>query len=232
MVENWYQSLQGFSRWQITKVLIPMKSAFLGMPAFATFVLSMGICLITGGVRSALMVGLILLFIALTDWWDRALFTAMATFAVIVSTIIGVLSTDSVAASKAVLLFCDRFQTFPSSICLILGIILSGVRNTSVLMAVIICATIPATRFTVEGLRSFPPALQDLGLMSGANWIQRFCSIALPLALPHFMLGINQTIIFALLMAIIGAMIGTDDPGQYILKALSDKNGIGNGLML
>lgn len=27
-------------------------------------------------------------------------------------------------------------------------------------------------------------------------------------------------------------MIGTDDLGQYILKALSDKNGIGNGLML
>jgi len=27
-------------------------------------------------------------------------------------------------------------------------------------------------------------------------------------------------------------MIGTDDLGQFILKALSDKQGIGNGLML
>jgi len=27
-------------------------------------------------------------------------------------------------------------------------------------------------------------------------------------------------------------MIGTDDLGQYILKALSDKNGTGNGLTL
>ena len=33
-------------------------------------------------------------------------------------------------------------------------------------------------------------------------------------------------------MVIIGAMIGTDDLGQFILKALSDKQGIGNGLML
>jgi len=36
------------------------------------------------------------------------------------------------------------------------------------------------------------------------------------------MLGINQTVIFALFMVIIGAMIGTEDLGQYILKALSD----------
>ena len=46
------------------------------------------------------------------------------------------------------------------------------------------------------------------------------------------MLGVNQTVIFALCMIIIGAMIGTDDLGQYILKALADKNGTGNGLML
>jgi glycine betaine/proline transport system permease protein len=57
-------------------------------------------------------------------------------------------------------------------------------------------------------------------------------NIELPLAFPHIMLGINQTVIFALFMVIIGAMIGTDDLGQYILKALSDKKGIGNGLML
>ena len=68
--------------------------------------------------------------------------------------------------------------------------------------------------------------------MSGVNRLQRWIKIELPLAFPHIMLGINQTVIFALFMIIIGAMIGTDDLGQYILKSLSDKNGIGNGLML
>jgi glycine betaine/proline transport system permease protein len=237
MVENWYQGLQGFNRGLITQVLIPMKTAFLGMPVLATFVLTMGIGYIVGGLRSALTVGSFLLFIALTDWWDRALITAyMASFAVVVSVIIG-FSVGAVAArnawaSRVVLLLCDTFQTFPSFIYLIPVIMLFGVTDTSVLIAVIIYATIPATRYTVEGLRSVPASLQDLGLMSGANWFQRFSSIELPLALPHIMLGINQTVIFALFMVIIGAMIGTDDLGQYILKALSDKNGIGNGLML
>jgi len=45
-------------------------------------------------------------------------------------------------------------------------------------------------------------------------------------------LGVNQTVVFALFMVIIGAMIGTSDLGQYILKALSDRQGIGNGLIL
>lgn len=237
MVVNWYDGLQVFNRWLITQVLIPMKTAFLGMPVVATFVLTMGIGYIVGGLRSMLTVGLFLLFIALTEWWDRALITAyMTTFGVIVSVIVGftvgVISAHSDRASGIVLLLCDTFQTFPSFIYLIPVIMLFGVTDTSVLIAVIVYATIPATRYTIEGLRSVPAPLRDLGLMSGANWFQRFSAIDLPLALPHIMLGINQTVIFALFMVIIGAMIGTDDLGQYILKALSDRNGIGNGLML
>ena len=52
------------------------------------------------------------------------------------------------------------------------------------------------------------------------------------MSFPHIMLGVNQTVVFALFMVIIGAMIGTDDLGQYILKSLSDKNGTGNGFTL
>jgi len=109
---------------------------------------------------------------------------------------------------------------------------LFGITDTSVLIAVIIYATIPATRYTIEGLRSVPPALHDAASMSGVTRIQRLFQIDFPLAFPHIMLGINQTVVFALFMVIIGAMIGTDDLGQYILKALSDKNGTGNGLTL
>ena len=66
------------------------------------------------------------------------------------------------------------------------------------------------------------------------NWIKipLFIKIELPLAFPHIMLGVNQTVVFALFMVIIGAFIGTDDLGQYILKALSDKQGTGNGITL
>jgi len=237
MVDNWYQGLQGFNRWLIIDVLLPMKHGYLSMPVSATFLLVMGIGYIVGGVRSALIVGGFLLFIALTEWWDRALITAyMTTFSVIVSVSIGVivgsLCAQNEVASKVILLVCDTFQTFPSFIYLIPVIMLFGVTDTSVLIAVVVYATIPATRYTVEGIRNVPPSLREAGLMSGVSPLQRWMKIDIPLAFPHIMLGVNQTVVFALFMVIIGAMIGTDDLGQYILKSLSDKNGIGNGLML
>ena len=237
MVDNWYQGLQHFNEALIINVLVPMKNSYLSMPVIGTFVLVMGTGYIVGGIRSALVVGGFLLFIASTEWWDRALITAyMTTFAVIVSviigTVVGILCAQNSLATKCILLVCDTLQTFPSFIYLIPVIMLFGVTDTSVLTAVIAYATIPATRYTVEGLRNVPQSLQDAGSMSGVNRMQRLVKIELPLAFPHIMLGINQTVVFALFMVIIGAMIGTDDLGQFILKSLSDKNGIGNGLML
>ena len=214
-----------------------MKSAYLGMPVAATFILTMGIAWIISGIRSAIIVGMFLLFIAFTEWWDRALITAyLMSFGVIASTIIGVtvgtICAQNSYTTRFILLVCDTFQTFPSFIYLIPVIMLFGVTDTSVLIAVIVYATIPATRYTVEGLRSVPQSLHDAGSMSGVSRLQRWINIELPMSFPHMMLGINQTVVFALFMVIIGAMIGTDDLGQYILKALSDKNGTGNGLTL
>jgi len=237
IVDTFFFQLKVFNEFLIISVLLPMKHAYLSMPVVATFVLIMGIGYIIGGLKSAFVVGLFLAFIALTEWWDRALITAyMATFGVIVSAFIGI-TVGSICAqtnitSKSIILVCDTFQTFPSFIYLIPVIMLFGVTDTSVLIAVIVYATIPATRYTVEGLRSVPDTLHDAGSMSGVNRLQRWLKIELPLAFPHMMLGVNQTVVFALFMVIIGAMIGTEDLGQYILKSLSDKHGIGNGLTL
>ena len=237
VLANFFDTLKIFNTWLIVDVLIPMKNAFLRMPIVASFVLFMGAGYIIGGIRSAIVVGSFTLFIALTEWWDRALITMyMATFGVLVSGILGItigtLSAQNKTSSRIAIGVCDTLQTFPSFVYLIPVIMLFGVTDTSVLIAVVVYATIPATRYTIEGLRSVPSALHDAGSMSGVTRLQRWLKIELPLAFPHIMLGINQTVVFALFMVIIGAMIGTTDLGQYILKALSDRQGIGNGLML
>ena len=235
--DTFFYTLKIFNTWLIVEVLQPMRAIYLRMPVVATFVLVMGVGYIIGGLRSALVVGAFILFIALSPWWDRALVTAyMATFGVIASGILGLIAGTLCAqnkfSSKFVLSVCDIFQTFPSFVYLIPVMMLFGVTDTSVLIAVIIYATIPATRYTVEGLRSVPSALHDAGSMSGVTRIQRLLKIEFPLAFPHIMLGLNQTVVFALFMVIIGAFIGTEDLGQYIMKALSDLKGGGKGLIL
>lgn len=235
--DTFFYSLKGFNEWLIVEVLIPVKNAYLAMPVVATFTLAMGAGFIVGGIRSALIVGFFLLFIALTEWWDRALITSyLVTMAVLISGFIGIvvgtLCAQHAASSRFILTVCDTFQTFPSFIYLIPVMMLFGVTDTSVLIAIVVYSTIPATRYTVEGLRSVPEALHDAASMSGVNRLQRWLSVELPLSFPHMALGINQTVVFALSMVIIGAMIGTDDLGQLILKSLSDKAGVGNGLVL
>ncbi|MEM7171913.1 MAG: ABC transporter permease subunit [Pseudomonadota bacterium] len=235
--DTFFYTLKSFNEWLITTVLVPMRDSYLAMPVVATFALFMGTALILAGLRSALIVCGYLLFIALSEYWDRALITMyMATFAVIVSGIIGVtlgaICAQNSVASKAILLICDFMQTFPSFIYLIPVIMLFGITDTSVLIASLAFATVPAARFTVEGLRSVPPVLHDAGSMCGVSRLQRLISIDFPVAFPHIMLGVNQTVNFALMMVIIGAFIGTIDLGQLILKAISEPQGTGIGITL
>jgi len=235
--DTFFVYIKAFNTWLITEVLQPMRALYLRMPAVATLVLVVGAGYIVGGIRSAFTVGALTLFIALSPWWDRALVTTyMATFGVIISCtigfVVGTLCQQNKYTTNFMLGICDIFQTFPSFVYLIPVMMLFGVTDTSVLIAVIVYATIPATRYTIEGLRSVPDALHDAATMSGVTKLQRLFKIEFPLAFPHMMLGVNQTIVFALFMVIIGAFIGTEDLGQYILKALSDKAGGGKGLTL
>ena len=238
IVTAWFKPLESFKAWVFVDVLEPVRGAFRGMPVIATFVLVMGVGYIIGGIRSALIVGGYLLFIALTAWWDRALTTAyfVAIALVVAGTlgaIIGIFAAQNERATKVTLIICDTLQTFPSFIYLIPAIMLFNVSNIAVLIAITPYAMIPAMRYTIEGLRNVSPALLDAGAMSGVNRMQRLISIELPLAFPHIVLGINQTVMFALAMVIIGAMIGsTADLGELILGSLSDADGIGNGLIL
>ena len=125
----------------------------------------------------------------------------VAAFGVVVSGILGItigsLSAQGKRSSRIALGVCDTLQTFPSFIYLIPVIMLFGGTDTAVLIAVVIYATIPATRYTVEGLTSVPTALHDAGSMSGVTRMQRWLKIELPLAFPHIMLGINKTEVFA-----------------------------------
>lgn len=237
MVSNWQMSIKAFNKMLLENILMPMKASFLAMPVVATFALFMGIAYIIGGIRSSLVIGGFLLFMALTEWWERALITMyMTTFAVvgsvIIGTIVGAIAVQNKRATKVILLVCDTFQVLPSFIYLIPVIMLFGINDTAVLIAVMVYAVIPPTRYTIEGLRSVPESLIDAGHMSGATKLQRLIRIEFPLAFPHIMLGVNQCVAFALFMVVIGAFIGTDDLGQFILGALSDKKGIGTGLML
>ena len=67
-------------------------------------------------------------------------------------------------------------------------------------------------------------------LANGCNNRQLLFNIRLPLALPEILLGINQTIMLALSMLVITALVGTRELGQEVYIALT-KADIGRGLV-
>ena len=64
----------------------------------------------------------------------------------------------------------------------------------------------------------------------GCSRRQILWRVQLPIALPEIMLGINQTIMLALAMLVITALVGTRDLGQEVYIALT-KADTGRGIV-
>jgi glycine betaine/proline transport system permease protein len=97
------------------------------------------------------------------------------------------------------------------------------------MIAVVAYAIAPAIRYTAHGLQHVDPQLVEAGVVSGCTPGQILTKIKLKLALPEVMLGINQTIMLALSMLVITALVGTRDLGQEVYSALT-KADTGRGI--
>ncbi|CAI2932419.1 ABC transporter permease [Aminobacter niigataensis] len=233
---TFYEPLQYVRNAMLLYVLIPVRDLFQSIPWTAMVALVAAAGWSLGGLRLALTVSGFVLFIAFAGYWERSLITAyMVTVAVLICILvglpIGIWASRSERRTSIVKLLCDTFQTFPSFIYLIPVIMLFKVGDVAAISAIIIYAMIPIVRYTIFGLRNVPSEIVEAGITSGCTRRQLLWNIRMPLAFPEIMLGINQTIMFALFMVIIAAFIGTKDIGQEIFKALTF-NDAGKGLVL
>jgi hypothetical protein len=116
----------------------------------------------------------------------------------------------------------DTLQTLPSFVYLMPVVMLFRVGDFTAMIAVVAYAVAPAIRYTAHG-----PACRSIRADRGGpghglhdRW-QLLTKIKLKLALPEIMLGLNQTIMFALSMLVITALVGTRDLGQEVYIALT-----------
>jgi glycine betaine/proline transport system permease protein len=85
-------------------------------------------------------------------------------------------------------------------------------------------------RYTAHGIRGVEPTLIEAGTAAGCTRSQLLTKIRLPLAAPIILLGVNQTVMLALSMLVITALVGTRDLGQEVYIALT-KADVGRGLV-
>ncbi|MGH6931968.1 MAG: ABC transporter permease [Dongiaceae bacterium] len=223
--KNFYDYILPFRDAVTLYVLLPLRDFYLWLPwpTVIGFVALLG--WYHGGPRIAALTAALIAVMLLTGFWVPTMLTVyLVTAAVVICIAIGVpigiwcARNDRVA--RATMTVCDTLQTFPSFIYLIPVIMLLKTGNLSNVLAILGYASVPAIRFTYLGLKRIPAVTIEAATASGCTPLQRLWKVEMPLALPEIMLGINQTIMMALAMTAITALIGSQDLGQEIYKAL------------
>jgi glycine betaine/proline transport system permease protein len=232
---NFFDQLEAVKTFLLLKLLIPFKRFLLLLPWPAVIaLLALGGWQL-GGWRLALLVAVLAGFIAVTGLWAKAMITVYlcgisVMFAALIGIPIGIWSGRNDAVNRVVRVVIDTLQTLPSFVYLMPVVMLFRVGDFSAMIAVVLYALPPAIRYTDHGIRRVPTPVIEAATTSGCTPLQTLWKVQLPLALPEIMLGINQTIMFALSMLVITALVGTRDLGQEVYIALT-KADTGRGIV-
>lgn len=169
------------------------------------------------------VVGLIVL--AMVSLWEPTMVTvAIMIVAVFLSIVIGVpvgiLAARSDSVDTGIRPVLDTMQTMPSFVYLVPGIMLFGLGNVAAIFATVLYALPPCIRLTNLGIRQVDPSVVEAGQSFGSSNIQLLFKIQIPMAIPTIMAGINQTVMMALAMSTIAAMVGAGGLGIEVLRAM------------
>jgi glycine betaine/proline transport system permease protein len=232
---NYFDTLEALKNAILLNFLLPVKRAMLGLPWLGVAILLAATGWRLGGPRLAALAGGLCFAIAATGQWEKAMITvylcgASVVVAAAIGIPVGVLAASRERLWNAVEAAIDTLQTLPSFVYLMPAVMLFRVGDFTAMLAVVAFAVAPAIRYTATGLRRVDPGLVEAGRAFGCTPWQLLTRIRLRMALPEILLGINQTIMFALSMLVITALVGTRDLGQEVYIALT-KADTGRGIV-
>ncbi|MFI0844277.1 ABC transporter permease [Mesorhizobium sp. IMUNJ 23232] len=232
---NFFDAFEALKNAVLLNVLVPFKRLLAGLPWLGLVALLAFAGWRLGGPRLAALTGALSFLIAATGQWEKATVTVyLCGISVVIASLIGIpiaiLVADRERLWRWVQAIIDTLQTLPSFVYLMPAVMLFRVGDFTAMIAIVAYAVAPAIRYTVLGLQKVDPRVIEAGRAMGCTPWQLLTKIRLKLALPEIMLGLNQTIMFALSMLVITALVGTRDLGQEVYIALT-KADTGRGLV-
>jgi glycine betaine/proline transport system permease protein len=229
LVRDWlvpnFRPLFRSMQWPVTQVLNSL-SGLLNLTPMVVFtaILSL-VAWRTAGRGVALFTVAALTFIDLIGLWPETMTTlAMVVtavlFCVLIGIPLGVLAARSDMFRAVLRPVLDIMQTIPSFVYLVPIVMLFGVGVVPGIIATIIFALPPIIRLTDLGIRNVRHDLTEAAVAFGATPWQMLIEVQFPLAMRTVMAGLNQTLMLALSMVVIAALIGAGGLGLTVFTGL------------
>jgi glycine betaine/proline transport system permease protein len=182
-----------------------------------------------GNARVAVLVAAGFVFFGLQGLWVEsmdllALTLAAVLLALLLGIPLGVLAGLNATIHRIVTPVLDFMQTMPTFVYLAPLTLFFLIGPASATIATLIYAIPPVIRITAHGIRNVAPTTLEATTSLGSTRRQTLLKVQMPMAKRTIVLGVNQTIMAALAMATIAALIDAPGLGKTVLKALETLN--------
>ncbi|MEO8556037.1 MAG: ABC transporter permease subunit [Actinomycetota bacterium] len=178
-----------------------------------------------GNLKVAVLAAAGLAVLGMQGLWSESMDTlALTTTAVLLSLLVGIplgiwagLSDRFNAVMTPIL---DFMQTMPTFVYLAPLTLVFLIGPASAAIATLIYAAPPVIRITAHGIRGVAPETLEAAESLGSTRVQLLTKVLLPMSKRTIVIGINQTIMAALSMVTIAALIDAPGLGRVVLGAL------------
>jgi len=159
-------------------------------------------------------------------YWDitmqtLSLIATASLFSLLVGIPVGIWAAKSDVVDAIVRPILDFMQTMPPFVYLIPAVVLFGLGTVPGVIATFIFATPPCVRLTNLGIRQVSEEAIEAARSFGSTPMQMLVKVEFPMALPTILAGVNQTVLLALSMVVIAALIGSSGLGQPVVEGLT-----------
>ena len=138
--------------------------------------------------------------------------------------ILGIIISEYRKFSGLILGTVNILYTIPSIALLGFFITITGVGNTTALIALIIYALLPIIRSTYTGIVNINPLIIEASEGMGSTKLQQLFKVKLPLALPVLMSGIRNMVTMTIALAGIASFVGAGGLGVAIYRGITTNN--------
>ena len=145
-------------------------------------------------------------------------------FAAIIGIALGVFSYWKPRVGRYIIGIAEIIQTIPSLALLALLMIIFGLGDLTMGVALVLYALLPIIRNTYTSLTELPPYIIDAARGMGMSRQQRLVKVEIPLSIPMIFGGLKVAFVNSLSIAVMGVLIGSGGLGYIIYRGIQQRN--------